>query len=363
MTDQDIYDLALQKNLAYFGIDSVKQIKKGALLAANRIVEFLTKQNIQSISIIINDNYSAKYALAIGVGLDTLKFSTKVYSLSRLSKIKDQTAQSLVNEISELSAKYLKIWQDCKSEDIDQDQSFIFALGEAKQAVSLREKDAIKRITHFNPVKINLEYPVKGFTWDLSVSFDYGKTIDAEVFKSGINTSLVGIGPGELEVVVLPNQRTHLSQNCKLTLITDKPGEYKLDKQKLWSMDVVTAAESLPMLLEKLKSADTIMIDLDSLYADLLLESYQKINPNYVLVEINNELRKVLVVKPAKDSSQFKLTVKDGLIALFGNEIFTNLPKQAKFNSSKSIQALGIDCAALLKYNHPWIGCIGGCVW
>jgi|GEM_PF-6261840 len=368
MTEQDIYDSILQTNLAYFGIDSSKQLPQKSLSAASKVAEFLSSKGQTEVCIVINDNYSAKYALAIALGLNSLKFATNIICLCRLSKIKDQTAQNLITEITSLSAKYLKVWQDFQSADIVKAGAFLLALGDSKALPSLRERETIKRITHFNPVKINLEYPIKGFSWDLSISFDYAKTEDAAVFKSGINTNLVAVGPGELAAVVLPNQKTHLNQNCKLTLITSSPELYIQDKLKLWSMDIVSPQADLNVLIEKLRSAETIMIDLDNLYADLLLETVQKLIPKYVLIEIQDADRKVVVLKSSTDTSTFKaglfkLVLSDGVITLSGNEIYTNLPKQAKFNSPKTIQELGVDCAALLKYNHAWIAVIGSCVW
>lgn len=363
MNDQDVYNAILQRNLAYFGIDTVKQLRKAGLQAAKQIIDFLQSKNSNEVSIVISDNYYAKYALAIAIGLDILKFPTRIYCLTRINKLRDQTAQQFLTEISELSAKYLKTYQDYKSEDIKVCDAFIIALGEPGLSPSLRERESIKRITHFNPVKINIEYPTKGFNWDLSISFNYAKTDDAKVISTGINTNMLGVGPGELEAVVLPNQKTHLGKNCRLVVLTNSPESYKQDKTKFAALDIIKSDLSLANVLEKLKSADIILLELETFYADLILKAYTEIQPSFTKIEVKVDDKDIVLMCPTETKNTYQVTGSKGVVTVKGNELFTKIPKTARFNTSKSTLDLSLDIAALAKHNHCWLACIGGCVW
>lgn len=363
MNDQDVYNAILQRNLAYYGIDTAKQLRKAGLQAAKQITDFLQSKNCNEVSIVISDNYYAKYALAIAIGLDTLKFPTRIYCLTRVNKLRDQTAQLFFSEISELSAKYLKTYLDYKSEDIKAGDAFVIALGEPGSTPSLRERESIKRITHFNPVKINIEYPIKGFNWDLSLSFDYAKTDDAKVINTGINTNMLGVGPGELEAVVLPNQKTHLNKNCRLAVLTNTPESYKQDKTKFASLEIIKSELNLGSVLEKLKAANVVLLDLENFYVDLILKAYTELQQTFTRIEIKIDDKYLTLLLPTENKNVYQVSGSKGVVTVKGNELFTNIPKTARFNTSKSALALSLDIAALAKHNHSWLACIGGCVW
>lgn len=363
MQDQDIFYLILHKNLAHFGIDVKELVKKITTEASLEIQSQLKLKNITSISFAIGDNYSAKFALGLALALSNSGLQLHLYSLCRFNKFKDGVALSLAQEIQVLNAHNLQILQDCKAEQIKADTAFLLCLGEPNSNPSLREREAIKRITHFNPFKINLDYPVKGFSWDLSLSFDYAKTLDARVFKSEINTNMLSVGPGELEAVVLPNQRTHLSQNCRLALVSEMPEEYSTPKQKIWLQDIVSKDLDLTNVKNIFTDADCVLIDLPNLYADLLIKVFKEIYSTYISVEFKSQDRQITVLKKSNITSNYKVVIKDGNVEVSGAEIFTNLEKSAKFKTDKSISDLAIDFAALSKFNHPWISAIGCCVW
>lgn len=363
MQEQDIFYLILDKNLAHFGIDIKELVKKVTTEASLEIQSQLKLKNITSISFVIGDNYSAKFALGIALDLAQTGFLVNLYCLTRFNKLKDSVALNLSEDLQLLKRENIYVLQDCKAEQIKNDSSFVVCLGEPNSIPSLREREAIKRITHFNPFKINLEYPVKGFSWDLSLSFDYAKTLDAKVFKSEINTNLLGVGPGELEAVVLPNQRTHLAQNCRLALASEKPEEYFAPKQKIWLQDIVSKDLDLKDVKNIFTDADCVLIDLPNLYADLLIKVFKEIYPTYISVEFKSQDRQITVLKKSNITSNYKVVLKDGNVEVSGAEIFTGLKKSAKFKTDKSISDLAIDFAALSKFNHPWISSIGCCVW